>query len=273
MDREVLKQKLTQLRVNDQIDTAVSMEELLFSMLPHIGDHDPSLRDELIYGSASNWITEGLVSPKVMSELLVELLTDRYLFNEEKYTRSFATLWIAAILFRHRNKAFLSESVIEKVYQALLAYIQQETVGGGYDETFGWLHTLAHAADALDELILLTELTVDHRQQLVKAVIDKMAFPYHILSHEEDERMTIAIHSAVKNGLDPAVVGFMVKDKASQVIACWPDVKETNLRMRSNFKQFIRSMYFCFADYSALRSTLYECEQLFSGIYHQKPSC
>ena len=167
----------------------------------------------------------------------------------------------------------MSTAEIEQAFQALLLYIRQETVGEGYGETYGWAHTLAHAADALNELILLTELTNNQRLQLVNEIINKMAFPYYVLSHEEDERMTIAVHSALRKGLAPDMIGSMVKEKALDVIALWPDVKEANLRMRSNFKQFIRSMYFCFADYSALHATLYECEQLFSGIYHQKPSC
>lgn len=153
-----------------------------------------------------------------------------------------------------------------------LAYIKQETVGEGYDETYGWSHTLAHAADAIDELIQLTELSNDQRRQLVEEMINKMAFPYHVLSHEEDERMAIAIHSALENGLSQDIVGCMVKEKTSEVIALWPEVTEANLRIRANFKQFIRSLYFCSSDYPSLKNTLHECEQLFSGIYHKKSS-
>jgi hypothetical protein len=270
MEREVLKQKLAELAENEKAPAPI--EDLLLSMLPYIGDHDPVLRDKLIYGLAGNWVTEGMVPPAMMIQILKELLTERFLFKEEKYTRSFTTLWIAALLYQHRREAFLTAELTDRVYQAFLAYIKQETVGEGYDETYGWTHTLAHAADALDELIQLTELSKDQRRQLVEQIINKMAFPYHVLSHEEDERMAIAIHSAMENGLSPDIVGYMVKEKTSEVIALWPEVTEANLRIRANFKQFIRSLYFCLADYPSLKKTLHECEQLFSGIYHKKSS-
>ncbi|PAF35297.1 hypothetical protein CHH69_12185 [Terribacillus saccharophilus] len=270
MEREVLKQKLTELAETEK--TSAPIEDLLFSMLPYIGDLDPILRDRLIYGLASKWITQGLVSPITMNQILDELLTGRYLYKEEKFTRSFTTLWIAAILYRHRKEAFLSAAVIERVFQALLTYIQQETVGEGYDETYGWVHTLAHAADALDELIQLAELTNDQRQTVAEEIINKMAFPYNALSHEEDERMAFVIHSALRNGLPPDIVGCMVKEKASEVIAFWPEVTEADLYIRANYKQFIRSLYFRLSDFPSLKKTLHGCEQLFSGIYHKKPS-
>ncbi|PAF36968.1 hypothetical protein CHH58_08965 [Terribacillus saccharophilus] len=270
MEREVLKQKLTELAETEK--TSAPIEDLLFSMLPYIGDLDPILRDRLIYGLASKWITQGLVSPITMNQILDELLTGRYLYKEEKFTRSFTTLWIAAILYRHRMEAFLSAAVIERVFQALLTYIQQETVGEGYDETYGWVHTLAHAADALDELIQLAELTNDQRQTVAEEIINKMAFPYNALSHEEDERMAFVIHSALRNGLPPDIVGCMVKEKASEVIAFWPEVTEADLYIRANYKQIIRSLYFRLSDFPSLKKTLHGCEQLFSGIYHKKPS-
>ncbi|MFP7480284.1 DUF2785 domain-containing protein [Terribacillus saccharophilus] len=269
MEREVLKQKLTELAKSEK---AENIDELLCPMLTHIGDPDPLLRDRLIYGLASNWITDGLVSPVKMIRILEELLTARFLLKGEKYTRSFATLWIAAILYRHRREAFLSADLINRVHQVFLAYINQETVGEGYDETYGWLHTLAHAADAIDEMIQLRELSNEQHRQLVEEVINKMAFPFHVLSHEEDERMAIAIHSALRNGLSPDTVGLMIKEKTAEVIALWLEVTESNLHIRGNFKQFIRSLYFCLSDYPSLKKTLYECEQLFSGIYHKKPS-
>ncbi|MEC0303897.1 DUF2785 domain-containing protein [Terribacillus saccharophilus] len=270
MEREVLKQKLAELANNEE--TAAPLDDLLLSMLPYIGDPDPILRDRLIYGLAGNWITKGLVPPALMIQILEELLTERFLFKKEKYTRSFTTLWIAAILYRHKREAFLPSAVTGRVHESLLAYIRQETVGEGYDETYGWSHTLAHAADALDELIQLDELSDDQRRQLAEAIINKMAFPYHVLSHDEDERMAIAIHSALRNGLSPDAVECMIKEKTSVVIALWPELTEANLRIRANFKQFIRSLYFCLSDFPSLKKTLYECEQLFSGIYHKKPS-
>ncbi|MFP7492775.1 DUF2785 domain-containing protein [Terribacillus saccharophilus] len=271
MDKEMLKEKLIQAAENQKLETA-SIEVLLPLMLPHIGDRDPILRDRLIYGLASEWITKGMVSPKLMNSIMAKLITDEYLHGDEIYTRSFTTLWIAALLYRHRMEAFLSESAIDEVYQKLLAYIQKETVGKGYDNTYGWVHTLAHAADALDALILLTELTNDQRQQLVKEIISKMAFPHQTLSHEEDERMAIAIISALKMGISPRLIESVLTEKTLEVVACWKTVNEANMHIRANFKQFIRSLYFCTVDYPDLQKTLLECEQLFSGIYHNKPS-
>ena len=270
MEKEVLKQKLAEIADNEI--TSAPTEDFLLSLLPYIGDPDPVLRDRLIYGLASHWITEGLVPSAMRIQILEELITERFLLKDEKYTRSFTTLWIAAILYRHRSEAFLSAKLIYRVHQALLAYIREETVGEGYDDTFGWSHTLAHAADAMDELIQLAELSNDQRRQIVEEIINKMAFPYHVLSHEEDERMAIVVHSALCNGLSPDTIGYMIKEKTSEVIALWSEVTEANLHIRANFKQFIRSLYFCLSDFPFLKKTLHECEQLFSGIYHKKPS-
>lgn len=90
MEREVLKQKLADLAENEKARAPI--EDLLLSMLPYIGDHDPVLRDKLIYHLAGNWVTEGMVPRTMMIQILEELLTERFLFKEEKYTRSFTTL-------------------------------------------------------------------------------------------------------------------------------------------------------------------------------------
>jgi hypothetical protein len=269
MERDVLKRRLEHLAAGSCHINKQEINDLIPVMLQYIGDPNPVLRDRLVYGLGSSWIAEGLVSSEVMTHLLEKVITHAYLFHKEKYTRSFSTLWIAALLYRHRHEPFLSVAMVQRVYAALLRYIQQESNGEGYDEARGWIHTLAHAADALDELIVLPEVTVNQRLQLVKEIVNKMAFPFRSLAYEEDERMAVAVHSSLQAGVDPKELAGFVWKKAEQVLALWPESTTANLLTRSNFKQFIRSLYFCLTAYPSLQARLYEYEQLFSGIYHK----
>ncbi|SNZ03843.1 Protein of unknown function [Terribacillus aidingensis] len=269
MERDVLKRRLEHLAADSSHINNEEINDLVPFMLQYIGDPDSVLRDRLVYGFGSSWIVEGLVSTEIMKQMLEEILTHAYLFHKAKYTRCFSTLWVAAFLYRHWQEAFLSAAMVRRVYDAMYCYIQQETNGEGYDEEYGWIHTLAHTADALNELIVLPEVTADQRFQLVKEMVNKMAFPFCALAHEEDERMAVAVHSSLQAGVDPEKLADVIGGKAEQVLALWPESTTANLLMRSNFKQFIRSLYFCLTAYPSLQARLYEYEQLFSGIYHK----
>ncbi|QXE01338.1 DUF2785 domain-containing protein [Terribacillus sp. DMT04] len=269
MERDVLKRRLEHLAADSSHLNKEEINHLVPCMLLYIGDRDSVLRDRLIYGFSSSWIAEGMVSSQVMIQILEKVISRAYLFHKETYTRSFSTLWVAALLNRHRQEAYLSAAMVQQVYDALYRYIEQESNGEGYDETHGWIHTLAHAADALDELIVLPEITADQRLQLVSEIVNKMAFPFRALAYEEDERMAVAVKSSLQSGVDPEKIADIVEKKAEQVLALWPESTTANLLMRSNFKQFIRSLYFCLTAYPSLQAMLYEYEQLFSGIYHK----
>jgi Protein of unknown function (DUF2785) len=269
MERDVLKRRLEHAAAGSSHINKEEINKLVPCMLQYTGDPDPVLRDRLVYGVGSSWIAEGLVSNETMKQMAEDILTQEYLFHNNKYTRSFSTLWIAVLLYRHRHEAFLTAAMVRRVYDGLYCYIQEETNGEGYDEEHGWIHTLAHAADALGELLVLPEVTADQRLQLVTAIVNKMAFPFHALAYEEDERMTAAVHASLQAGFDPEKLADIVGKKAEQVLELWPKSTSANLMMRSNFKQFIRSLYFCLTAYPSLQVKLYEYEQLFSGIYHK----
>ena len=181
-------------------------------MMKYIGSTDSELRDGLISAAFYYWILERvLFTPEQMRHLLQSALDDEHLFyhigengTDSVFTRTFSMLMLPLLLIVHRDKqAYLSREEVMGVKTAVLHYLQQEQDLRGYVAGPGWAHAIAHASDALDDIVQATELGAADLQEILEGIRGAMCRPERPFTHEEDERMVTAVVAAYKRNLLP----------------------------------------------------------------------
>jgi hypothetical protein len=230
------------------------------AMLDHIGSTDPELRDGLIYTAFARWSAQQY-TPEQKRALLQDLLSGQRLFfglgeqgTDSVFTRTFSLLWLAVLLYRHRQDPCFSPEEVLETHRRVLDYLEGEQDLRGYVEGKGWAHAAAHCADVLDELALCEELGLQELREILGAIRSKLDQAGEVLCNEEDERLAYAVISLARREVLPEAE-----------LAAWlqgfPDPESedfvTGFRRRLNVKNFLRSLYFQ-AHYRLPGSTLPE---------------
>lgn len=247
MTEEELKRKLQREHALD--------DSLIQSMTDHIGSVDSELRDELIYGTFSTWIMEGWLKGDQLAELLdisLELLFKGIGENgtDTVFTRSFASLWIAAILYSDNKHDFLPEAAIEKTHESLLAYMPAEQDVRGYVPVKGWAHSVAHAADAFDELVKNPKLDAAAYPEFAKALWNKIFISESVYVHAEEERLLVPLLEMLERGMDLKVMEELVTEMPEKVLLQKQLLPEENYWfLVANCKGLLKSFYMKLAPY------------------------
>ena len=228
----------------------VDEERIIQSMLHHIGSTDPELRDQLIYTLFYRFIIE---DDQLTNEQLTNMLktTLKYhLFHgigeeasDTVFTRSFSTLLIALIVHQDRQQGFLSETDIDTLKAKLLAYLDCEIDTRGYVPTKGWAHSIAHVADAFDELVLHPHLDETEFGEILEALWDKVMSP-SIYVHDEDERLLNPIFALLQRGMDEHEIIVLLEGLPARL-----RVQKQQLELEHywyvvhNMKTFLKSLF------------------------------
>ncbi|ASK61136.1 hypothetical protein CFK37_02470 [Virgibacillus phasianinus] len=252
MNTTGLRKILTTYKNNDyQIDKSLDMSELTAAMLREIGNVDPVLRDELIYLSFAQLIISDTYSDEILNELHHTCLDQNHLFykigetdTDSVFTRSFSSLIIAVLLHVNLEKGFLTEVEIADTSTLLVKYLSQEQDVRGMVPNKGWAHSVAHIADAIDELIKQPSLPTVNLEVIFHALLSKMAFHKEHFLYDEEERMAIPIVTMLQRGFDESII-------CEKVIKLTDDLKQdvsadnqSYYIYRANVKQFLSSLFF-----------------------------
>jgi hypothetical protein len=107
---------------------------------------DPEVRDEYAYTAAARWIREGR-----LDEVLADLgdsAADRF-NHPEIQARTFAPLVLRCVLTRGTaSPGTVPASAAERWYTGFASWYPAERDTRGWDDSLGWLHAVAHGADA-----------------------------------------------------------------------------------------------------------------------------
>lgn len=127
-------------------------EDLVVVLLELIDSPDQWLRDTVAYGGLSALIERGEISDAqivMVLEVSMQRLEPARMSSTSSYERSFSALLIASVLdYDNRGYWVLGEAGFHEVLNALCEWYLIEPDLRGYTED-GWLHALAHGADAL----------------------------------------------------------------------------------------------------------------------------
>jgi len=252
MNEVKLKKYLKKIKENDFLLTKdIDLEEITEKMLEFIGTTDPVLRDELIYVTFYNWIVGDKViySDQKLREIAKIAIDNQHLLyklgdkeTDSVFTRAFSALLCALIIHVDRERHYLTEVQFHQIKEALFKYLKEEKDIRGFVPVKGWAHSVAHGADAIEELIYYDYLSEDDLCKLLDIVRDKMITNDSAYICQEDERM-----------VNPVVAVFKQKIMSESKIFTWLDsfndiendcdFVEDRFAIH-NIKIFLKSLYF-----------------------------
>lgn len=253
MEEVKLKEILNSIRnSNYQLTDDTSKKKITNLMLKYIGIIDPELRDDLIYMTFYHWIVadKDFYSNKELFEISRIAIDDQHLLYKlgEKgmdsvFTRTFSVLLVSLILHVDRERNFISKNLFDTIKETLFRYLQEERDIRGYVPVKGWAHGVAHAADAVGELVYQKYITEDDIEELLLLIRYKMSINDDIYKCQEDERMADSVVQIINTGLisEEKINDWLVSFK--EIISKCDFVKDRHTI--HNIKVFLKSLYFC----------------------------
>ncbi|MGE7930728.1 DUF2785 domain-containing protein [Lysinibacillus xylanilyticus] len=246
-----LKEILTNISSGNKTWQQVDQTQLIQSMMLHIGSLDSELRDNLIYGSFYELIREkNLLEHSLLTELLEECLNNLLCKGIEEsesdlvFTRTFTSLLIALILFRDNADDFLSQQKIADCKDKVIAYLGAEKDVRGYVPVKGWAHSVAHMADAIDELVKNLKLNKASYIEVVGTLFNAILQKNYAFIHNEDERILVPIFTMLEQGLEEQEITKLLQELPATL-----KVKKEQLDVQHhrilvfNCKSFVKSFY------------------------------
>jgi hypothetical protein len=231
--------------------TEAELDELITSMLGHIGTTDSELRDDLIYSSLAGWIMhEDLISINQCRLIFTTVLDDEHLFykigekeTDSVFTRTFSVLLLPPLLIRHRNSAYLDESDVQRAKTSLLRYLEAEKDRRGYVEGRGWAHGIAHCADALDDVAQCRELGAGDLGNILTALKPVIAFREFVYGFGEEERLVTPVIAIIRCGLVQLEDILNWFSDLGRVVSKERAIPQKMI-VRANIQNFLQSFYF-----------------------------
>jgi hypothetical protein len=252
MTEEKLKENLEKLAKNNfQPAEESSFLALIPEMLQHIGSLDSHLRDDLIYTAFATWVLKHKAIPKGdLHKIFQTVVSDAYMFKgigeqgtDTVFQRSFSVLLLPILLIAHREDAYLTSEEVLEIKDKLIAFVKLEKDRRGYVEGKGWAHSMAHAADALDDIARCEEISKVELIELldaIKSVVCEAGIGY---AYGEEERSITPIIAILNRELvsNDEVKGWI--ESLAEVVQT-TDPVSNRIVMRTNVKNFLQSLYF-----------------------------
>jgi hypothetical protein len=178
--------------------------ELLIEMNPLLTSPDPVLRDEVAYAAAERWI----LRDKAVDAAGLRQLLDQWSRNLETglgetgtdavFGRSFSALCLSVVAAADLQSPFLAPAEVRAFYDRMLSYFARERDVRGFDAARGWMHSVAHTADALKFLARNAKLGPGTDRRLLDAVRAKLEATDAVFAWGEPDRIALALQSAVR---------------------------------------------------------------------------
>lgn len=230
-------------KIPDAFDS-FAFAKALFS---NFASTDGELRDELSYMIFANGIiAKQTLTAEESEKLLTTALDNEHLFykigefeTDSVFMRSFSNLVIAALLYSDAHQPTFSAKTMQQTKKVLMTYARLEKDWRGYVEKKGWVHAMAHLADALDECAQNRTMDVQDRKEIL-TLISELAKSSEPLYHEEDVRLAmVAYHIILGKQVEEGFLKIWVDTCFVQ-----RDADVVSWTRGTNAKNFLRSLYF-----------------------------
>ena len=183
------------------IPESVNPTEFVLASIPLLGESEGEFRERHVYGTLHRWVVSEAIDAQGLRAIHLALLGDNVLFSgigengsDSAFLRAFAVLLLVPTIYMHRKEPYLSSEDIESTCVALTRYLREEKDHRGYVSAENWwAHGVAHAADAVGQLVQCSELQTESIVQLLEAIAQAMTPDTVVYAHEEDARMATAV--------------------------------------------------------------------------------
>jgi len=174
-----------------------------------LGECDGEFRERHVYGTLHRWVVSGTIDEHGLRAIHLSLVGENALFSrigedgtDSVFLRAFSVLMLVPTIHMHRNRPFLSSEEVAQTCLALARYLREEKDLRGYvSRDKWWAHGIAHAADAVGQLVQCPELGIEPITELLGAIAGAMTPDSVVFSHEEDARMATAVIKLLKRGV------------------------------------------------------------------------
>ena len=184
-----------------EVPPGLTAVELLPSFLDLLGENDPYLRDDVGYSVLARWVVQDqLLGPDELRYAVERLTPDLRIGldgggdDQAAVRRSYSALALALLAFRDVEDHFLDPNEVDRLLDAAVAYLLDETDRRGYVPGLGWINATAHAADLLKFLVRnpFTD-TTQHRRVLsaLQALLTRTTGPVFI--DDEEDRLVLVV--------------------------------------------------------------------------------
>lgn len=267
-----LKERLINIKNNNYVlEKNEDYYPLGLEMISNIGSLDPELRDKLIYTTFYHWVTKNRFTFGELNNLLSLSMDNEHLFyrlgdrdKDAVYKRTFSALIIALIIYKHRQDNFLADEALYEIKSKLIEYMLNEQDVRGYDEEKGWAHSVAHTADALDELAQCDCIGNTDLMDILNSIKAKVCIGYYVYIDEEDERMVTAVESALNRKLLSNLE--IIKWLKGFKIDTHNDNHIEKFHLMINIKGFLRSLFFRLLDKEDSSFIIHEIREVLSNL-------
>ena len=225
--------------------------DLLPALLDLLGSPDPVLRDDFGYGITVRWIDQERLTASDLQLVIDPLLANLEhaigsVGTDATLLRSFSVLVLAAIVYSDNHKQpFLAQNDYQKILNRTLAYVAAERDMRGYVPEIGWVHTVAHSADLLDELAISRWVSAADLGCMLDAIAEKLTSAGQPLLYNEDDRLSYAAMSMLKRGLVDDATVMAWADRIGSALnpseGAWFD-DPAHLAAYINHRAFLRSL-------------------------------
>jgi hypothetical protein len=161
------------------------------NLLAMLRSADPTERDEVAYLALAHRIGSGAEDGDLVAlgdEVALRLK------DPEIQTRTFAALILAEVVERDMTSGRATAAAVLRWRDAFAAWYPAERDLRGWDERLGWLHAVAHGADALAQFGRSPRLGRDDLRRLLATGRERMlAETGYVFRDQEEDRLAYAL--------------------------------------------------------------------------------
>ena len=245
-----------------------SREEIQW-LLEHLGDASPEIRDELVFTSLARGIQEELFSLEQFQFISEEVSSDEGLYKEidsrggSALKRSFRALIYANLLSADANQQSIFYQGLKAEIRNILLnqglhYLSKEKDTTGFSSQYGWVHSFAHGADLLTEVVCHPDF-LKNRDHEVFDVLDQLFKRITIrFTNDEDWRLARVLY-------EPILQGKLEQERVASWIKTvdFPIEEREDFYKFSNFRSSLLEVYVQLDQRNSLQDDLKQAIQSF----------
>jgi hypothetical protein len=235
------------------VPSGVTAAALLLEMSPLLASPDPVLRDDVAYSAAERWILrDRIVTPDELRPLIARwsVTLDDGLGSrgdDRIYARSFSALCLSIAAARDVATPFLDEREAQALAERLFDYLTRERDLRGFDATGGWMHAIAHTADAFKFLARGRYWSAANLPRLLTLMSAKASEVDGVFQWGEPQRIGFALAAAVRrDDADTTAVERWIAAMEGEFRALWahgPVVDPRDFARVENRLQILRGLH------------------------------
>ena len=245
-----------------------SREEIKW-LLEHLGDPSSEIRDDLVFTSLARGIQEELFTLEQFQFISEEVSSDEGLYKEmdsrgvSTLKRSFRALIYANLLSADANQQSIFYQGLKAEIRNILLnqglhYLSKEKDTTGFSSQYGWVHSFAHGADLLTEVVCHP----DFPSNRVSEVFDVLGQLFKRITirftNDEDWRLARVLYEPILQGkLEQEQVASWIKT------VDFPIEEREDFYKFSNFRSCLLEVYVQLDQRNSLQDDLKEAIQSF----------